>query len=69
MDHKNKTQFAIWEQDGADELGYWLLHGTLDDAVHQYKDGVEVFEMTPKLLGTFKREAKVVRVKNKKENK
>lgn len=58
---KKMVQYAVWEEDG--ESGYWALYDTLEDAVHEHENE-EVYEMKPKLLGTFS--SKVVLVKSKK---
>lgn len=59
---KNK-QYCYWNtehgEDGDD--GFWMLFDRLEDAVSEGGDGIEIYEVTPKFLGSFKRKVSLVK--------
>lgn len=56
--------FLIWK--GAEDEQYYEQFTSLESAVYEGGDGVEVFQAVPVSLGKFKRTVQVVRVKKQK---
>lgn len=67
MKIKEKKQFLVWSEEGADEPGdgWWQMYDSLEDAVSENGDGTEVWTMLPTKLGTYKREVSMVKVRKK----
>lgn len=64
-------QYGTWTVDSGkspeDTVGYWLLFDSLEDAVDS--EEVDVYRLEAKLLGRFKKAAKVIRAKRRKKRK
>lgn len=48
---------------------YYNQYDSLNDAVSSEKEPVEVYRAIPRLVGKFKKAAKIIRVKKRKKNK
>lgn len=66
---KKTKLYFIWEEDPNDEQagGYWCSFQSLEDAVSQGGDGVEVFTAELRRLGRFRRKAEIVKIKSRKK--
>ncbi len=63
----NKVQYGVWVEDGTDEdpCNYWILFDSIEDAVSDQGDGVEVYRLDAVYAGTFKRSVKMQKIKKK----
>jgi len=60
---KQKPVYLVW-QDGED-LEFWNQYESLNDAVSSEEEPVEVYRAQPRLVGKFKKAAKLIRVKER----
>lgn len=56
-----KKVFMVWEGDDSQEK-YWNQYETLEDAVSDKGDGVDVYVAEPRFLGRYKRSVNVLKV-------
>lgn len=64
----NKQElFLVWETKRGTEDGYFLQYDSLEKAVSNHGDGIEIYHAVPKLLGTYTTTVRLV--KNKKGKK
>lgn len=64
IDPRSLSQYAVWKVEDMDELeeGFWLLFPSIEQAIRD-QPGEVVYELTPKKLGIFSIETKVVKIK------
>ena len=65
-----KKIYMVWDTREDDEgCRCYLQFDSIEEAVHEFGDGVEVFEATPKSIGHYALNTKVTKVKKPKEGK
>lgn len=66
--YRTTAKFSVWTEE-TDDMCFWELFDSLEDAVSTHGDGCEVFKLEPKFLGKFKRKAEIVKIKVRKKKK
>jgi hypothetical protein len=61
-------QFGYWNQEDSElpQDGFWMIFNTIEDAVSEGGDGVEIFAIKATSLGMFERKVSIVNKKTKK---
>jgi hypothetical protein len=63
----NAVQYAAVQRD--DDLVYWAMYDTVQDAVGAHGDGTQVYRAEFKPIGRYKRAVKILRIKTRKKKK
>lgn len=64
---KGEKFYLVWTVPDDGDSAYWELFDSLQDAVEgRQEDDVEVYEVSPKLIGTFRLRSSIVKSKKTK---